>query len=112
MNGMLEVIILQVEGSKLKAMAKELQEPSFNQKITEELYSLREQNENLKKQLDMVKHDRRILKNAVESGISIIVSTSYPSVNDEGKRMLDKYRTEIGTVLKISDLVETLIREE
>lgn len=112
MNGALAVTIVQIECDKLEAMAQELKKPSFEQKLTEELYFLREQNEILQKQLEMVKQDRALLKSAVESGISIIVSTAYEAVDDSGRKRLDKYRTDIGKVLRTSDLVGMLIGEE
>jgi hypothetical protein len=112
MNGALAVTIVQIEGSKLEAMAQELKKPSFEQKITEELYFLREQNEMLEKQLEMVKQDRVVLKNAVEVGLSVIIGTAYEAVNISGKSRLDKYRKDIANVLRTSDLVGMLIGEE
>lgn len=112
MNGALAVTIVQIEGNKLEAMAKELKKPSFEQQFAEELYSLREQNEMLEKQLEMVKQDRAILKNAVEVGISVIIGTAYEAVGLSGKVKLDKYRKDIAKVLRTSDLVGMLIGEE
>lgn len=112
MNGALAVTIVQIEGSKLEAMAQELKKPSFEQQITEELYFLREQNEMLEKQLEMVKQDRAVLKNAVEVGLSVIIGTAYEAVNISGKSKLDKYRKDMANVLRTSDLVGMLIGEE
>jgi tyrosine-protein phosphatase YwqE len=112
MNESVSVTIVKIEGNTLKAMAEELKKPSIEQKIAGELFSLREKNEILEKQLEMVKQDRSLLKTAVEAGISTIIATAYEAVDAKGRKRLDKYRTDIGNILKTSDLVGMLIGEE
>lgn len=112
MRRALAVTIVQIEESKLKDMVQEFKMPSEEQQAAEELYSLREQNEMLGKQLEMVKQDRAILKNAVEVGLSVIIGTAYEAVDIPGRTRLDKYRKDIANVLRTSDLVGMLIGEE
>lgn len=106
------VAMLNVDSKKLNVMAEELRKPSVEQIQAEEIYRLREEKVLLEQQLNLVKQERVVLKRALESGISLIISAAYDEVNEEGKAKLDKYRFDVGKILRGSDIVGILTGEE
>ncbi|KGK88009.1 hypothetical protein [Clostridium sp. HMP27] len=95
----------------IEQMVAEVKNPSPEQKIADELYFLREQNAALENQVILLKDERARLKKSVESAISIIVGTSYSSVDDRAKQKLDEFRKQAAETLRTSDILGLLIGE-
>ncbi|MDU4596489.1 hypothetical protein [Clostridium botulinum] len=114
MSGKLNIRVVKIEGVNAKTidqMVEEVRNPSPMQKLSEEIYRLREKNEELENKVVMLRHEKEMLKKAVESSIGIIVGTAYENVNEEGKVKIDKFRKQAAEALKVSDLIGIFIGE-
>ncbi|HID0831281.1 TPA: hypothetical protein ACXDAM_002274 [Clostridium botulinum] len=114
MSGKLDIKVLEISeitSKTIEQMVEEFKAPSQTQKLSEEIYRLREKNEALENKVVMLRHEKEMLKKAVESLIAIIVGTVYESVNGEGKMRIDKFRKQAAEALKVSDLIGIFIGE-
>lgn len=111
MNKIVNVKVLKIINPKIiERMIEEVESQSQVQKISEELYFLREQNAVLENQIILLKDERKRLKSSVESAISTIV-IAYEKVNVEDKSRIDKFRKQAAEILKVSDLLGIFIGE-